>query len=54
MTAAEKEARRKEMIEHAEWRDEQRTKNVARYEEEQRKEDEEYAKNAGRNDDFIA
>ena len=54
LTAAEKEARLKEMMADAEWRDDQRAKNVARYEEEQRREDEEYTKNANKNDDFIA
>ena len=54
LTAAEKEARLKEMMADAEWRDDQRAKNVARYEEEQRREDEEYTKNANMNDDFIA
>lgn len=42
------------MMDNAQWRDDQRAKNVARYEEEQKKEEEDYARNAGKNDDFIA
>lgn len=42
------------MMDNAKWRDKQRAKNVAQYDEEQRREDEEYEKNADKDDDFIA
>lgn len=54
LTEEEKEAKLREMMENAKWRDDQRAQNVARYDEEQRRENEEYARNAGKNDDFIA
>lgn len=41
-------------MDNAEWRDTQRAQNVARYEEEQKKEDDEHAKNSKRDKDFLA
>lgn len=54
LTKAEKEAKLNEMMDNAKWRDEQRSKNVARYKKEQEEEDEMYAKNAGKDNKFIA
>lgn len=41
-------------MDNATWRDEQRARNVSKYEEEQRREDNDLARNAKREDDFIA
>ena len=51
LTAEEKERKRKEMMENASWRDEQREKNVKRYAEEAAKEEKETHK--GSSSDFI-